>query len=279
MSVVFPYLPVSPKGWRLAMGLRPLEESRWLEVDRHRDEQLAQKVQLLRDHRDVVVATRPEGDDASAELLECVKGFLRDHHPDIPILVDPLDHPVIAASRLVQEDLCVMVRDDTWRLQAACVCFPSRWRLVSKIGTTLDEIHSPIPMYGEELSKPTNSFFDRLQPERSFWRLNWTVLDSPELHQPVSARQSPKVDFTKWFFRVERQTLRQLPRTKAIVFTIHNYVESLAALIDANEEFARNLLLALDTAPGPMNEYKGWVGLGDQLRDVLAGVASDVTSG
>jgi hypothetical protein len=270
----FPYLPVSAKGWRLAMGLRPLEESKWLEVDGHRDEQLAQKHELLRDSRDVVVATRDEGLDASAELLEYVTAFLRDHHPGIALEVDPDEHPIVAAARLVQEDLCVMVKDDAWRLQAACVCFPSRWRLVGKIGTTLDDIHTPIPNYHEELSRPTNSFFDRLGPERSFWRLNWTVLDSPELHQPIAARQSPKVDFDKWFFRVERQTLRQLARTKGIVFTIHNYVESLATLIATNEEFAGNLLLALDTAPEAMNRYKGWVGLGDQLREVRSSRSS-----
>jgi hypothetical protein len=52
----------------MVMGLRPLDLERWLEIDAHRDEELALKSQLLSERRDVVVATRPEGDDASAEL-------------------------------------------------------------------------------------------------------------------------------------------------------------------------------------------------------------------
>jgi len=82
---------------------------------------------------------------------------------------------VVAAARLVQEDLCVLVRSDAWRLQAACVCFPSRWNLASKLGTTLDDIHRPVPSYDVELSRPTNAFFERLKPSRSFWRLNWNT--------------------------------------------------------------------------------------------------------
>lgn len=279
MASDFPYLPVGSKGWRLAMGLRPLDEAKWLEVDGHRDEQLAQKAELLRTRRDVVVATRPGGDEASAELLECVTSNLRDFHPDVDFTVRSDEHPVVAASRLVQEDLCVLVRSDAWRLEAACVCFPSRWNLASKIGTTLDQIHTPIPGYQEELSAPTNSVFDRMKPERPFWRLNWTVLDDPQLHQPEGARQSPELELEHWFFRVERQTLRQLPRTKAVIFTIHNYVESLASLISAHEDFAVDLLLSLETTSEAMNRYKGWTGLAAQLRRALAERESPPTSG
>jgi hypothetical protein len=81
-----------------------------------------------------------------------------------------------------------LVHEDTWRLRAACVCFPSRWDLAAKIGTTLDDIHSPVPLYDQALARPTNAFFNRLTPEKSFWRLNWTLLDSPVLHQRTGAR-------------------------------------------------------------------------------------------
>jgi len=170
---------------------------------------------------------------------------------------------------LVQEDLCVLVKSDVWRLQAASVCFPSRWDLSTKIGTTLDAIHGPVPGYSAELRSPTNAFFDRLKPDRSFWRLNWTLLDNPALHQPFSIRRSPSGDLEDWFFRVERQTLRQLPTTKAIVFTIRNHVASAKTLREVVPEFGENLLSALDTAPEAMQGYKGWVGVADKLRDEL----------
>jgi dimethylamine monooxygenase subunit A len=267
----FPYIPLETKGWKMAMGLRPLALDHWLEVDERRDDELEQKRRLLDTSFDVVVATNPEGDAGSRELLEEVTSFLEVHHPEIAREARDDEHPVVAAARLVQEDLCVLVRSDVWRLQAACVCFPSRWNLASKLGTTLDDIHRPVPTYDVELSRPTNAFFERLRPDRSFWRLNWTLIDSPALHQPTSARRSPHGDLADWFFRVERQTLRRLPRSDAIVFTIRNYVTSAKELCDSHDEFGATLLLNLDTAPDSMQEYKGWVGVADRLRASLGG--------
>jgi hypothetical protein len=267
----FPYIPLETKGWRMAMGLRPLELEHWLEVDERRDRELEQKRQLLDTAYDVVVATTPEGDEGSRELLAEVASSLEVHHPQIAFDERSDEHPIVAAARLVQEDLCVLVRSDAWRLQAACVCFPSRWSLASKLGTTLDEIHRPVPTYDVELSRPTNAFFDRLKPERSFWRLNWTLIDSPALHQPTVARRSPHGDLADWFFRVERQTLRRLRRSDAVVFTIRNYVVSAQELCDTHEEFGSTLLLNLDTAPDAMQSYKGWIGVADRLRDALGG--------
>jgi hypothetical protein len=270
----FPYLPLETKGWRMAMGLRPLDIDHWLEVDEGRESELEQKRRLLERAYDVVVATNREGDAGSRELLAEVTNFLEVHYPNITIELRDDDHPVVAAARLVQEDLCVLVRSDAWRLQAACVCFPSRWNLASKLGTTLDDIHRPVPSYDVELSRPTNAFFERLKPSRSFWRLNWTLIDSPALHQPTSARRSPHGDLADWFFRVERQTLRRLPLSDAIIFTIRNYVASAQELCDSHEEFGPTLLLNLDTAPESMQSYKGWIGVADRLRRSLGGVTN-----
>lgn len=267
----FPYIPLETKGWRMAMGLRPLDLEHWLEVDDRRGDELAQKRRLLDTAFDVVVATTPDGDAGSAELLAEVTSYLGSRHPEMSVAVDVNEHPVVAAARLVQEDLCVLVRSDAWRLQAACVCFPSRWNLASKLGTTLDDIHRPVPLYDGELSRPTNAFFERLGPDRSFWRLNWTLIDSPALHQPTSARRSPHGELADWFFRVERQTLRRLPSSGAIIFTIRNYVASAKELCDTDEEFGATLLINLDTAPTSMQEYKGWIGVADRLRTELGG--------
>lgn len=251
------------------MGLRPLDLAQWLEIDEDYDEDLALKATLLRDAFDVVVATNPEGNEASTELLEEVTAFLRVNHPTRLPSTPLSEHPIVAASRLVQEDLCILVKEDTWRLRAACVCFPSRWQLASKIATTLDDIHAPVPGYDVELARPTSSFFDRLTPERSFWRLNWTLLDSPALHQPTRARLSPSGDLDEWYFRVERQTLRQLPRTRAVVFTIRTYVASAGALRDRDDTFVSSLLRAIEGAPTDVKTYKGWTGVAERLRSAL----------
>lgn len=264
------YVPLDDRGWRMAMGLRPLEEDQWLEFDHRRDDELALKANLLLHKRDVVVATRPEGDRGSAELLEETQRWLGRYRPELPRGADPTEHPIVAAARLVQEDLCVLVRDDTWRLQAACVCFPSRWDLTAKIGRTLDEIHGPVPLYDVTLSEPTRSVFDRLKPERPFWRLNWTLIDNPDLFQPVRLPGRAHGGLADWFFRVERQTIRRLA-SGAVAFTIHNYVTSLEEMVASDDGFAPLLLRAIDEAPEPMKDYKGWQGVTQHLRFVLAG--------
>ena len=252
------------------MGLRPLKSEDWFEIDERFNEERALKARLLEENYDTVVATTPEGDEASRELLDEVIENLRAHHPQVDTTFDESEHPIVAASRLVQEDLCVLIRDDAWRLRAACVCFPSRWDLASKIGTTLDDIHGPVPGYDVGLSQPTNAFFERLKPERSFWRLNWTLLDSSTLFQPASARRAPDADTGAWYFRVERQTLRALPRTRAVVFTIRTYVTSAVSLCQRDETFAETLIQAIESAPAALQNYKGWTGVAERLRDALA---------
>ncbi len=264
-----PYVPLDGRDWRFTMGLRPLDESKWLEFDERAHDERALKRSLLASHYDEVVAVDEGAGDASRELLDTVIAHLALYFPDERRDVDAREHPIVAASRLVQEDLCLLERRDTWRLSAACVCFPSRWRLASKLGATLDGIHAPVPLYDELLAGPTNAFFDRLRVGRAFWRLNWTLLDSPALHQPTSERQAPSGSLDDWFFRVERQTLRRLPHSGAVVFTIRTYVDSASALVARDESFGPALWRALDTAPASVQEYKGWGGVAERLSTAL----------
>jgi hypothetical protein len=68
------------------------------------------------------------------------------------------------------------------------------------------------------------------------------------------------------FVRVERQTLSRLPRTGAILFTIHTRSRPLAA-VAGEPGRARRLLDAVRTMPPEMARYKGIA----PLRDALAG--------
>jgi hypothetical protein len=251
------------------MGLRPLDDSKWLEFDGRFEEEMALKTELLSTNYHAVVATNPEGDAASLELLEELKNYLRRYYPHRSSVTSGSQHAIVQASRLVQEDLCVLVKDDKWRLRAACVCFPSRWDLSKKIGTTLDEIHSPVPLYDRDLARPTNAFFDRLTEQKPYWRLNWTLLDSSALYQRTNERRATSGDPADWFFRVERQTLRRLPTTKAVVFTIRTYVTSLASMRESDAQFLPTLVHALESAPASVQDYKGWTGVAARLRGAL----------
>lgn len=278
-----PYVPVDGGPWRLSMGLHRLDPGRWLEVDEHRGEDLRRKAQLLAAAPDVVVVTLPGSEAASEELHELVVAHLEADHAGLldadgePVRErttgaerhSALEHPIVRASRLVQEDLCVLERDDTWRLTAACVCFPSRWSLREKLGQTLGEIHGPVPGFRDALESPASTFFDRLSAERPVWRVNWTLLDTDEPHLPTASGRraqwaSPDVGDALWF-RVERQTLRRLASTGAIVFSIRTYVRPLAEVVDATPGFAAALRDTMRTVTSDVAAYKGWVGLLDPL--------------
>lgn len=265
--------------WRLSMGLHRLDLDQWLEVDEHRGAELAEKVRLLEHAREEVFVALPAGDEASRELLELVVAHLAARHDVLDATppavssnaegraADDERHPIEAASRLVQEDLCVLVRDDAWRLVAACVCFPSRWSLREKLGASLTEIHGPVPGFDDALAAPAATFFDRLGADRAVWRRNWTLLDTPVLHLPSPAARRGASDAlgddlgTQLWFRVERQTLRRLPRTGAIVFTIRTTVQPLGDVVASTPGFAGALRATLSTVGDDVAAYKGWTTL------------------
>jgi hypothetical protein len=265
------YVPVDARGFRLAMGLRPLDLGNWLELDNEGVSQLALKRELIESHYNDVVAFDDPTHPAFAELLDEVRDNLTLYHPEFARELSGELHPLVAASLLVPEDLCVMVRaPDQWKLMGAVVCFPSRWRLADKIATSLDEIHAPVPGYADELARTTNSFFDRLIPQRAFWRLNWTLLDDAALFQPAGASRSFDEDPAHWQFRVERQTIRLLPGSSAAVFTIRTSVRPATQMVREVPTFARDVLTYLTQAPPATLEYKGWNKLAERWSQWFA---------
>jgi hypothetical protein len=244
------------KPFRVTMGLRPLDLANWLERDANFAADLDLRRRLLRERRDAVFAVLP-GDDVERACRE-VLNWIEDA---IGTSAGLDGHPLERAARQVQEDLCVMVcRDGVWVLGAAVLCFPSRWSLREKLGRSLSDIHEPVPHYAA-IGGSIDRLFDRLTADRSLWRMNWTVLDSPELYQPAPPTGETARAITaenageNLWLRIERQTLRRLTTAEAVLFTIHTYVKRLDALAP---EIRRDLLAAVATADGATQRYKGW---------------------
>lgn len=240
-----------------AVGLNALDPADWLWPDELCETEIAQREALLGRRPDEVLALLPEAEEAARELLGLVAAFLLEHHPDRfrrddgagqAAIVGPGGHrvdladpnPLRAAGRLVQEDLCLLQspRDDgasTYRLTGAALCFPAHWRLRDKLGRPLGAIHDPVPGFAERLGAPVDRLFATLAPGRPVWRANWSVVEDATLHHPHP--RPPVPDLTaenageKLWLRVERQTLRRLPATRAVVFTIRTLVRPLGEII------------------------------------------------
>jgi dimethylamine monooxygenase subunit A len=236
-----PYLGFDGKEHRHRMGLRKLEPSAWLEPDAHEAAQVELKAQLLAERRAEVLYD--EGTDQTRSAALALARLVTEAQGRDP---DALETPaeataadtLAAVAVTTQEDWCLMLREDTWRLRAACVCFPSRWVLAEKEGGSIAEIHGPVPRYAEQLGGLVERSMDRLDADRPVWRVNWNLWEDPRLFQP---HVDP--DHERWplptigqlaertFLRVERQTLRRLS-DDAIAFSIRVHQRPLARLRD-----------------------------------------------
>lgn len=261
------------------MGLRTVDEADWLVVDERRPAELAEKRRLLDERHDEVFGALPGTEAAGAEALALVTGWLGAHHPDLRPEVTagagepggPDRHPLEQAGRLVQEDLCVMDRrGDDVCLVAASLCFPSHWRLAEKLGGSAAAIHGPVTHYAEELQAKVDRYLERLPVDRIGLRRNWTVQDHDTLFVPSYPPTRPGVDATDagdhLWLRSERQTLRRLPTTGAVLFTIRVQVAPLGVLAQ-RPDVAHALAAALrsagrprrDRAPGHLDAACAWL--------------------
>ncbi len=199
------------------MGTRSLGEHRWLIVDEHLDAELDLRARLLRERRSEVLAEPPPAAAATEELEAMVAAA--------GVGIASGSTPLERLGRSVQEDFCLLSRGtDEWVLDAAVLCFPSRWRLADKLGRPLTEVHGPVPRYAPTLAERVTTMLDRLG-ERTVLRRNWFVHPDPSLFQPLRPPGGdPVVPATDCgsglFLRSERQTLRRLPSTGWVVFTI-----------------------------------------------------------
>lgn len=237
-----------------AMSTRSLDGSAWLMADAQRDTQLAEKRRLLGAIPDAVSATLPGTivQAAAAEAGELVSAASGQQ----PLESDRA--PLEAAALRVQEDLCVLLRNgDHWRLVAGVVCFPSMWRLTDKLGLSMTEVHGPVPGYADELAARVDRFLNRMQPDRPVWRRNWFIHHAGDLHHPAPPPPPPcppAVPDGLWL-RSERQTLRRLPRTGAVLFTIGTQQVPLA-VVGHRPDIAAGMAASICSWSAELIEYR-----------------------
>lgn len=223
-------------------GILPFEEEDWLRVDDAFAGQMALRDQLLSGCPKVVhglqEAARPAAEELYAKVLAAIGrnpayrlGETTVVRPDgIEVTLDP-DQPMLTLGRLVQEDLCLMEKQgDVHVLTAAVLCFPASWTLLEKLGRPLLGIHVPVKVYDGEVAKRVQRLFDMIRPEQPLWRANAYIYTDPILHQP-RREGDPRLDRTGGnYVRSERQCLLRLPRSQAVVFSIHSYVVRIETL-------------------------------------------------
>lgn len=305
-----PPTPYDGSSRPFTIGLKPIGPRDLIEPDALLLTYLAEKDRLIEERPSDVFAAEPEMEDSQAEVLAMLAGHLPAVFPETwrrvgavmtiagaagvaartVDLSDNAQPPLLAAARLVQEDLVVMRKgEDGWRMAAACVCFPSSWTLAEKFSRPLQLIHRPVPGFGAGTrnAEVITRIFDNLKPGMAVERWNWSLSASNALHHPFSefARVQRATsgrgkfsctDPAAAFIRVERQTLSRLPRSGDILFTIRIHLDPLAVLgrHPARRELAAGFAGQLLELSAEQLAYKGLAEDRDRLVAILRAIAA-----
>ena len=286
------------------IGLKPLSLDDWIEPGPDLEDQLDEKARLYAEIPEKVFVEEPDSRGVQAEVLDLLVEHLPRRFPDIyrkdgdamligqggrRVLLGADPASLRTASLLVAEDLIVMRKGEGgWRLAAGSLCFPSSWSLVEKFGKPLQDIHAPVPGFGPGTRSADliNRMFDGLQGQ-AVERYNWSIQAGSALYHPLSGQQRidratgrptkfPDGDIDgRAFIRVERQTLRKLPVSKDILFTIRIHIDPLKVL-DRHPDrvaLAESFAAQLDAMEEAQLDYKGLTSDRDRLAARLRAMA------
>jgi hypothetical protein len=290
-TIRFQHTPYDGSSHPFTVGLKPISEGEWLEPDAFLVPHLAEKDRLVSERRDAVFRAEDGTEEAQQEVLALIVENLNRYHSkthkfvanrvviaDRGPVVDLSSKPVLlTAARLVQEDLVLMrPGPDGYRLAAASLSFPSSWSLAEKFSKSMSAIHETVPGFnGKRMGAMVARLFDNLKVDQYVCRFNWSIYPDDELYNPkphrIDLRDSDSV-LSRLFLRVERQTLRRLPGSGDIIFTIkihHDPLRALEAHPD-REQLAGQLRTQLMVLDPDQLRYKGLANARDELARALS---------
>lgn len=250
LQAALPFAPWTDPRHRRLPGIQPLPAADWLFLDDAYGAQMALRDRLIAERPEAVHALDPGARPAAVELLERVLADL----PRLPgfgvtrdVVTRPdgcrvgLDRaaPLHTLGRLLQADFCLLESrgGPEHLLTSAILCFPASWRLDEKFMRPLSAVHAPVVEYDDRLAVRVQRLFDAIRPEQPLWRVNVLAYATPELFAPrIEGDPRPQPAGHGGYVRSERQCLVKLPRTGAVVFSIHTAVVPRAALSPAEAE-------------------------------------------
>ncbi|MGV8939735.1 MAG: heme-dependent oxidative N-demethylase family protein [Allorhizobium sp.] len=287
------YTPYDGSAKPFTIGVSALKPEHWIEPDDDLGRYLDEKAALAKARYDDIFRALPDTIAAQRECLDLLTSHLLADHSDryrrnghrmemaghAVDLDDDSVPPLMRAGSLIQDDLVLLRRKaDGWTIVAAHLAFPSSWSLAEKFNRPMDQVHATVPGFegGTRNATLVNRIFDNLQPQLPATRLNWSInwtyaLYHPAPHKTAVDPHSVGVAAANAFVRVERQTLRKLPVSGDIVFTIRIYLDPAAAVMAGPD--GRRLALALAeqlrSMSGEQVAYKGLVDKRQALIEFL----------
>ncbi|KAF2662262.1 hypothetical protein K491DRAFT_773378 [Lophiostoma macrostomum CBS 122681] len=273
LKQIIPYdgIPLShppdwPRYWKsgkyqLTMALRKLDMNNWMTFDNQWLTEHNKKREYCRlpNKRDIVDYLDGDDDIAVLELLDLVVNYVTLRYPDMfsleadYIRIKPTDEiyrakapldqpPMELIGLLVMDDMYILKQGtrNLYYLRGAFLACPTAWKLSDRIGWPIYQIHGAVPLWKERLQKSMEKYFVNLKVSQPIQRNNLFVQPCgglfhwddfatyPVVHQPEGV-----------FLRTELQSLRRLPKSGAVVFSVRTYVTPLMDLAKEPEALER----------------------------------------
>lgn len=209
--------------------------------------------------------------------------------------------PLRLAGMLVQEDFIILSPEieqedgmvEPSRFVSGCACFSFMEIGIRgekghmKVGETVNFIHTPVPGFNEAkgVGPKVTKFFKHLETESPLYRTNWLLVAeqglSPMRYDLSGGSDSRAKEGGIYLdinnqkpqdlhLRVELQSVRRLPKSRHILFTLHCYSDPLPSLkrLPKGAAVLRQALIDLDPS---RRRYRG---MGDSaVGDVAAYLA------
>ncbi|KAI5969033.1 hypothetical protein CANMA_001923 [Candida margitis] len=281
------------------MGIRPMDWDNWIELDNNWLKYHNLKKERLAERGDKLYAIDPCAMDAAWEVLDELCRYLPARYPTMfefdkdkrimKILPtkEVFDfneegfNPILTCGLLIQDDIVIMVeskKDGSYSLQGGCACLPGFWKLTEKYKMTLDQLHTEagVPKYKSHLATGMNKFFRRLTVDKPVFRNNYFLQLDGYLGWSKSLGDedddkwfgwkvaTPATDISDIHFRSERQSLRRLPISGAVIFTVRSYFIPMTELCE-EPYVPRRLLNGITSWTEDVGEYKGF----HKFKDIL----------
>lgn len=218
----YKYFPLNGELDKPAMGLLPLELKDWIEIDQTQEKRLLLKEKIFRENKNLVLQINPQTEAACFELEEMVRLHVLEHFPDqFSMAASELyvnatgysfsqpqnaEQALLNASQYVQEDFAFLSPETPFKLIGGSICFPSRWSIQG--------------------SASAEKFLEKISIDQPVQTFNWTRQDTDQILIPAPSNAG-KDNALKGYVRVERQTLRRMPKTKMVLLAIRTYIHPL----------------------------------------------------
>ncbi|KAJ7168158.1 hypothetical protein C8R43DRAFT_1094745 [Mycena crocata] len=279
--------PYRPFRWEYhqTMSLKTMDPDRWIELESTYRTRIHQRTQLYIKHGKKIVDWLPGSEGACRELMEMVIQFVCARYPRqfsyasgvfynniLDLSSDTRAvHPLLVLLQHIPEDFLITQEDNKtglYAFRAGVSCSSVGWNVSTKLGLNLQQIHVPVPDYKEkmEFSMDRLRYFSKMPTNKPIQRGSWSI----EVGQPLFLQEddtaytisrepgaAPDLEISEIHLRVDWQTLRRLPRSRAIVFNFK-------ALFTPIEEFRsepyvpRLLLKILQESKPSFLKYKAF---------------------